>query len=80
MNCLICHTDISAPVDQFGDTRCPICCSCWLAGLDEVQGDADLVFELQHGATLKEAEAAVNAKHCAELSNVIAELESDDDD
>jgi hypothetical protein len=75
MNCLVCKTPIPFPINQFGDTRHPVCQSCWLSDMAWVQGDDELIFELEHGATLQEAAKLVNDKHVAELSQMLMELE-----
>ena len=60
MNCLICGKDITETVKQFGDTKNPMCQSCYLADNSWVYDEPVIVDGLSRGLNLHEA-----IKYCA---------------
>jgi len=55
ITCLICKTPIDSEVHQFGETKAPICGSCYLDGGEWVYEEPCIVYALERGATLEEA-------------------------
>ena len=53
--CLICKVDISQPLQQFGDTKIPMCQSCYLDGNDWIYEIPIITDALQHGSSIEEA-------------------------
>ena len=67
MNCLICKTDISQEIQQFGKPDAPICCSCFLNDKLWVYSEPVLVDELKRGATLEQGIKTAIKKEMTEL-------------
>ena len=59
MDCLICGKDITETVKQFGNTKNPMCQSCYLDGNSWVYDEPVIVEGLSRGLDLHEA-----IKHC----------------
>jgi hypothetical protein len=62
MICLICKTDISPSIKQFGDIHHPICQACYLADNEWVTDNPDLMALLEDGMSLGEAMLTENKK------------------
>lgn len=66
--CTYCKTDITEPIKQFGDTRYPICQSCWTCGRDWIIEDKEILELLSSGYEIDQAIKIINDDHISELA------------
>ncbi len=65
--CLICRSDISAPLSQFGSIKNPMCSSCYLGEMSWVYEDPEMMELLMTGVEYSEAMKIVLEKHAEDL-------------
>ena len=75
--CLICKTDITETIQQFGQPNQPICQTCWLTGDDWIYGDEIIVDGLLHGLSFFEACATALEKSNKIIAEGIKQYEYD---
>jgi len=69
MECLLCKTDITEPIKQFGSVRNPLCQSCYLNGNTWVYGEEVIVDELLRGTDLETAQKVCVKEEMTELES-----------